>query len=340
MLSFTYAMTISLATIPIPFIGLKLFFPLAILLALINHRRFSLVRLLISLIILTSLSIMCVAFKNEPSKVLIVVYCAISVSFILFDFKIKAKDWIRVGYFQIVFFVLSIISILVLDTDLIAQFIYGESRHSTGAFSLVKFRGSGLYQEPSTFAYHLIGIAFALHLISTKDVFYSKITLLFFSLLSFSAAAVVSLVFLSYLAIKSPLKFKVKLAILVFISPAFVWIGYIVVEFLLYKINVYSQMDLSMVTRFQAVNLFYEQLPIFGLDEETLKNNVVFDLGPIFSSILIFGVLAIPVGMLLTFCCFKSPMFLCLIVTKIPLTDPLLWFLANKIIDEKRVNEV
>jgi len=340
MRSFIYAMSISLATIPIPFIGLKLFFPFAILLALINHRRFSLSRLLISLVILTLLSSMCFAFKNEPSKILIVVYCAISVSFILFDFKIKAKDWIRVGYFQIVFFVLSIISILLLDTDIIAQFIYGESRHSTGAFSLVKFRGSGLYQEPSTFAYHLIGIAFALHMISDKDYFYSKITLLFFSLLSFSAAAAVSLVFLSYLAIKSPLKFKIKIAILVFISPAFIWIGYIVVEFLLYKINVYSQMDLSMVTRFHAVNLFYEQLPIFGLDEATLKNNVVFDLGPLFSSVLIFGVFAIPVGGLLVYCCIKKTMFLCLIVTKIPLTDPLLWFLANKIIDEQKVNDV
>ncbi|MBE0364311.1 hypothetical protein PULV_a2616 [Pseudoalteromonas ulvae UL12] len=332
MTSLMYAFCISLATVPLPFVGLKLFFPFAILIALTQFKKIPLQRLLVGLVIIFLLTSLSFLFKNEPGKVLIILYCSLSVSLVLFDFTIKTLDWVRVANFHIFAFLVSLISIFLLDFDIVAKFIYGESRHLTGAFEMIRFRGSGVYQEPSTYAYHLLAIVLLIQILEPEEYFYTKLYILFFSLLSFSAAAAVSLIFIGYLMIKSPIKFKLKIAIFTVLIPVVAYVGYIVIEFMLYKINVYAQSGFTDVTRFQAVNLYIETLPLLGLSEIELKQFVVFDLGPLFSSIIMFGVVGLFVVFLFIYSCFKQPLFSTLVVTKIPLTDPLLWMVVKQIL--------
>ncbi|AIY66939.1 hypothetical protein [Pseudoalteromonas piratica] len=340
MTSYLYALSISLATVPIPFIGLKLFFPFALLLALVSTQTYDVYKIINTLAVALLLSICAFIYKDDPVKILIIVYCALSISFLLFDFDVHEKHWLSVAYLLIVFFILSILSIQFLGYDIIAKIIYGESRHEIGAFELISFRGSGVYQEPSTYAYHLIAIVCLLHLANSKDFFLQKCIILIFALLSFSAAAAVALLMLAYLLIYAPIRFNLKLSLLLLLSPAIVYLGYIVVTFLQYKVGHYATTGFDEVTRFQAISLFSATTPILGLTAEQLNNLVIFDMGPLISSVLIFGLLAIPVVFVLLFCCIKNPPSFCLLLTKIPLTDPLLWCVVNRIFKQNKANNL
>lgn len=336
MTSYIYALSICLATVPIPFLGLKLFFPLALFIALVTTQKYELSRVVITLSVILLMSIAAFIYKDDPFKMLIIVYCALSISFLLFDFDVKEKHWLSVAYMLIAFFTLSILSIQFLGYDIIAKLIYGESRHEIGAFKLISFRGSGVYQEPSTYAYHLIAIVCLLHLANPKSYFVQKCLILVFALLSFSAAAAVALLFLAYLLFYAPIKFNTKLWLLALLSPVIIYLGYIVITFLQYKLDHYTTTGFSEVTRFQAISLFSSTTPLLGLSAEQLSNLVIFDMGPLISSVLIFGALAIPVVFILVLCCIKNPPSFCLLLTKIPLTDPLLWCVVTRIFKKSK----
>ncbi|WP_372766132.1 hypothetical protein [Pseudoalteromonas sp.] len=340
MTSYLYAFSISLATVPIPFLGLKLFFPIALFVALVSTHSYDLYKIIKTLSVILLLSIAAFIYKDDPFKILIIVYCALSISFLLFDFDIHEKHWLSVAYLLIIFFILSIISIQFLGYDIIAKLIYGESRHEIGAFELISFRGSGVYQEPSTYAYHLIAIVCLLHIANSKDYFSQKCIILIFALLSFSAAAAVALLMLAYLLVYAPIRFNLKLSLLLLLSPAVFYLGYIVITFLQYKVGHYATTGFAEVTRFQAISLFSETTPALGLSAEQLSNLVIFDMGPLISSVLIFGLLAVPVVFVLLFCCVKNPPSFCLLLTKIPLTDPLLWCVVNRIFKQNKADKL
>ncbi len=338
-MGYILAFCISVATVPFPFIGIKIFFPLAIIIAALATTHISLKSLLIVVSTIAYMTLASFLLSDSPSKVLIITYCAISLSLVILNFKIESHHWCYIGYIHLIAFSLSIITILVLGYDLLAMSIYGESRHLTGAFKAVSFRGSGLFQEPSTFSYHMLAITLLLHSSAPAENTLSKFVFLIFSLLSFSAAGAVSLIFIIYLTFSPAISRKVKYIITGVLAPIICYIGYIVIDFLFYKIDVYTKLGFSKVTRFEAVTTYFTEFPLLGLSAEALSQYVVYDLGPFVSSILVFGILSTPLLLLLIYSLIKQPLNGCLVLTKIPITDPILWLVIKNSINRKAMNE-
>lgn len=329
------ALGISLATVPFPMIGLKLFFPITILLALLVNKQMKKTHIFLFISILVYILILILIFEDASNKHIIIINLFASLSIFFISFNISMKDWIYVGFFHSFFFIISMISLYTLNADIIVEFLYGESRHAIGAFSQISFRPSGLYQEPSTFSYHLLVFSLIIHFVDPEKYYKEKVVFLIISMLSFSVAGLISALILFYLIISRIKSLKTVLGLLIIIVPVMSYIVNILIEFLFYKYNVYISRGFEETTRFEPIYQLLNNPSIYGLSPEILQSLVLFDLGPIASSILIFGVFSLPLLLILIYATIKKPLILGLFLTKIALTNPLLWYTIKVALTKK-----
>ncbi len=290
-------------------------------------------RLKIYLFNLALLSPLVIVLLVYPSKwlTLVVLFAAITTS--LYD-KYNLKELKVVLYALAGATIVSYISLFILGHDLLPLILYGESRHSVGAFQGVNYRPSGFYLEPSTLAYHFLLLAFLFDLLSRRNKRnldkYIRASIIL-SFLTLSPASLVGLVFLKKFKIKK-LRYRAPLIVTSFIML------YTIINLLLYKLEVYSGIGFASVERFKALHLAFKEEVAFGLSITEISNFVIYDNGPIISLILYFGYLSIPIILFLLYVVIKDWRFLALLLIKIPFTNPLLWMVATTIIVYGRNN--
>lgn len=268
-----------------------------------------------------------------PSKWLTLLVLFVAFTTGLYD-KYNLKGLKVILYVLIGSTLLSYITLLLSGQDLLPSILYGESRHSVGAFQEASFRPSGFYLEPSTLAYHFLLLAFLFDLIgkrfNTGVDKYIRICIVF-SFLTLSPASLVGLVFLKKFKIK-----KLRYRVPVYIAGLVML--YTIIKLLLYKLEVYSSLGFASVERFKALYRAFDGDIMFGLSISEISNMVIYDNGPIISLILYFGYFSIPLILFLLYIVIKDWRFLALLLIKIPFTNPLLWMVATTIIVYGRNN--
>ena len=263
----------------------------------------------------------------EPSKWLGLLVMEVALITVLYD-KYKSNALKGIFYILICSISFSYLSLFFTGVDFIPEFLYGESRHTVGAFEYVNYRPSGFYQEPSTLAYHLLLLAFLFDLVGRRYQLKLEtyvLSCVFFSFLTLSPSALVGLVFF-----RNVRAIKVRYRIPLFIASIIVVFS--VIQLLLYKLDVYTSVGLSEVIRYKALVAAFQNNLIFGLSPSEISHMVIYDNGPIISLLLYFGYLSIPVLLFLFYVLLKDWRFIALLIIKIPFTSPLLWMVATSII--------
>lgn len=225
------------------------------------------------------------------------------------------------------FHAFSFYSLLTFGVDLIPEFLYEGSRHLVGVNDLIKFRPSGIFLEPSTFAINYI--ALTILFLKNKEQSGNKniylLTSVVFSLLTFSVISVISLLILIYYHKMFFNSFLVKLSV-------FIIIGYLsymfLISFVVPKINLYFVEGLENYARFE---LFFRMIEEFSLSPVNYVNQgVALDNGPIIYLLLFCGVYAIPLAIYMLIKSLKDFKIFLLILTKISVTYPLIWLILKK----------
>ncbi len=312
--------TILLFLFTIPVFGSKFIIPIALLILTIpNFKYLSSSFYFYSLLFCVPIIFSKLFFSTEfdPTIFYVVVSILISVNKI----SISNKSLKTILFIFIFFHLLSVVSILQTGYDFIPDFIYGESRHYVQNNTLINFRPSGIFQEPSTFAIHYLIIAILLLREKTSE----NIKYVFLSILaSLFTFSVISVLFILILI---PFLKKAKYIFLIFIP-----LGFFIYEFLnqfaLNKINNYFDIGIQNYSRFELLFKYLDNFYFAGF-YENLSNYVAYDLGPIIFLFIYAGIFSFPIIIYISMRCIKDLNLLVLVFTKISVVSPLFWVVLN-----------
>lgn len=238
--------------------------------------------------------------------------------------RVKLYDLKIVLRLLMAFHLVSFISLYLNGSDLIPELLFSESRHAVGINSLIKYRPSAIYQEPSNLALAYISIA----ILSIKLCGYGQNKILrpalACSLLTFSVISLISIIIL-VLSIKKDRKSVIKS----FFSAVsfFLFIFFFVKLFALPKIQLYINSGISEYSRF---NLLYKS----GFSDNLIVNNIVsegvsLDNGVIIYILILAGFLGIPLISYIVYKSYKDIKLILILFTKLSLTYPLFWLLIE-----------
>lgn len=241
--------------------------------------------------------------------------------------KIKLNSLKYVLFLFIGFHIISFISLNYFGFDLIPLYIYGESRHLVGVNSLIQFRPSGLFLEPSTLSINYI--ALTIMFIYNKEKTRFKKLFLFlsviFSILTFSVISIISLIIILVHLRKIFNSFLYKVLL---ISSSLFFISSFFTKFIIPKISLYIDSGLENYSRFE---LIYVALKNFGITPiKLVQEGVALDNGPIIYLLLLSGIYSLPLILFLLKNSLKDSKLLLLIFTKISVTYPLIWLILKE----------
>ena len=229
----------------------------------------------------------------------------------------------------------SLLTLHFTGNDFISSTIYGESRHGIHVNSFLDFRISGLYQEPSTMAIQMLLMSvWASNAHPKKNWVPLGFSIL--AMASFSSVTIIAMlkiamdqkrVLLSNAGLKAA-----ALAALVgyWFLPTFYY-------FFMDKVQVYSALDIDSIRRLELIFVTSNLIKIgefdflLGHTVELLQNYVVYDLGIILATPMIFGLL----GLLMLIVFLKGMRWnlinvILVIATKAAIINPLLWVATRK----------
>lgn len=312
--------TILLFLFSVPILGSKFVIPL--ILAVITvpnlkylNSKFYLHALILCLPILFSRLLFSIEFDVT------ILYVLASIILSVNKVSFNKKSLLAVLFVFIFFHLISFVSLIQFNIDIIPEYIYGESRHNVQNNSFISFRPSGIFQEPSTLAIHYLVVTIFLMRDSieknSKYIFLS----IFFSMLTFSVISILFiLVLIPYLK-----KFKYVVAVFV---PLIYFVYEFVSQFALNKIETYFNSGIEQYSRFELLFKYLDNFYFAGFYED-FSSYVAYDLGPVIFLFIYAGIFSIPIIVYIVSKSLKNLNVLVLIFTKISIVSPLFWIVLN-----------
>ncbi len=229
----------------------------------------------------------------------------------------------------------SALTLIAFGYDLIPQLIYGESRHAVHDNVFLKFRVSGLYQEPSTLGLHMLLLSLWADQTHPRQRFVSM-TFAGIALLTFSSITILA-AFKIVMDLRKVLRSKFSLLLL----PVVLVGGVVALRsfylFFVEKVSLYAGQGLETAKRFEALFFTWDQIAFDefnffqGHDTDIIQKFVVYDLGPLLSTLLILG---FPGALLVTAFLVRMRFSLVniaiVLATKATLNNPLLWIATQR----------
>ena len=278
----------------------------------------------------------CTLMLAQPDKAVFVIslLLAILINQLLLSIP---RHWSLVPtlWLHIIAALMSLATLLVYGSDLIPSLLYGESRHGIQADASLSFRISGVYQEPSTFGLHMLLLSiWADHTDPHRRWVGSLFAVL--ALLTFS-----SITILAALQIVLQLRKSMSSRAWILLVPLVLVTGgtimLIFYRFFAQKILLYQSMGWETVKRFEALFFTIREIDagrynfFLGHPAEVIQQFVIYDLGPIISTLLILGF-----GGVVTIIIFLARMRFTLLniaviaATKATINSPLLWIATSR----------
>ncbi len=312
--------TVLLFFFTVPLFGSKFIIPILLIifsiptLKYLNSKFFLRVLLFFALIFFSRLFL---ATEFDPTLFYILMAIILSAN----KFNLESKNLRIILFILFVFHLISFLSLYQFDVDIIPNYIYGESRHLVQSNTLVDFRPSGIFQEPSTFAVHYLIIAILLMNISAEK---NKKYIIFSIILSLLTFSVISLLFTIVLI---PFFKKIRYIFLLFI-PIIFFMYEFVNQFAYNKVNSYFDMGLENYSRFELLFEYINNFTYYGFSED-FSNYVSYDLGPVVFLFIYAGIFSFPLIIYLLLKAYKNINLFILILTKISVVNPLFWIVIN-----------
>jgi hypothetical protein len=323
-----------MSTIPLPGTGFRPFMFLAAILAIFARRKNIKPRDILCQYVLIVSAVLLAFISGKKSVYMLIAASGWIIALLLANkqsIKLTATMW-----FHLVTFALSWISLTIVGEDLVSLFFNVESRHAVHYTSFISYRASGVFSEPSTFGANMLLLSFAASddrtskqsVMSTQNVF------TFLSILSVSSVSILAIIILvkkyaGYVA--SPKRIMPLIAICTVVAyPA-----YLASRFMIDKTRLYSTVDIYDIKR---INIMTEigSLTWAGLPDNIIESYVIYDLGPLVSPVLMVGIFSFPVVIYLLRSVIAKNEFIVIALTKISITNPLLWVVIQKLCQQKQ----
>ena len=252
--------------------------------------------------------------------------------FIALNFKDRDYDFSLslTFFFHILVVSSSFLSLYYFGYDYLPQLIYQESRHAVHFNEIVSYRVSGIYREPSNLGLSMLFLAMWGHQMKqTRFIRFQCLCFLAIAILTYSSVSLLALVYLVYFYRKALLSSE-TLRISIFLVPVLVIISIPVVSFFIDKFTLYQNQGLENATRFLILSSGLQLADnfsfIFGIVPSVLSDYVVYDLGPLISTLLVFGLCGlIPLIYFIKNAGFSIQLII-LALTKVTLSNLLVWF--------------
>lgn len=225
---------------------------------------------------------------------------------------------------------ISLLSLSQFGYDILPNIFWGESRHWVHANEFVSFRVSGLYQEPSTFAVHMLLMAMWADQVHRRRPLIS----LAFALLAAASFSSISII----AAIKILLSARRILGKQpgIFILPLILTvIAFLMRDFYLFfseKLFIYSERGWQAASRFEALFFTLDKIAMnefnffLGHTTEVLHAFVIYDLGLVLSTLMIMGMPGLfVIAVFLVRFNFSLLGIAVIVITKVTIGNPLLW---------------
>ena len=241
--------------------------------------------------------------------------------------KIRLNSIKYVLFLFVGFHLFSYYSLITYGFDMIPSYLYGESRHLVGVNSLIEFRPSGLFLEPSTFSVSYSALTIMLLYNKDNDRF-KKLYLILsvvFAILTFSVISIISIIIL-LVYFRTFINSYLYRIILTLSSSFFIFSFF--TEFIIPKLSLYLE---NGIEKYSRVRLVFDALENFSLiPTNYVSQGIALDNGAIVFLFLLAGIFSLPLITYLMKKSFLDFKILLLILSKISITYPLIWLLIKQ----------
>ena len=328
---------------PIPGVGARAI-PLLLILLLVSDPRARLKKNeFVIFIILSSLAFFLMLMQPEKIVFISSILLAILVNHL---FTVIPREWslIPTLWIHVTAAAISLASLTTSGSDFFPNFLYGESRHGIHINPYLNFRISGIYQEPSNFGLYMLLLSIWADHAHPKSRWVGM-AFSIISLLTFSSVTILAAIKILY-EVRGSLRSRTMMLLLPILMLGFGFILNIFYQFFSGKFVLYQAQGLEYSRRFEILTFTLDEIKLnrfsflSGHSATVLEGYVVYDLGPLISTILILGFAGLIIAIF--FIARMRPNLLNLaivLVTKATINNPLLWIATRRFSKPTRPHE-